>query len=197
MSIRIALIFFGLLALIPVSNACRSTQDRYVIKESVPKGSNIAILVEGNNDIKNAVFMEFMKSGYNVKAFNAMDFYSVDDALEVKDFKKKAFVTNIFDPKNPQRSVAIAEKVFENIYKLHVYNFENIKAEMLQSLQKKLNIRYVFVLSFANWDAGYSWGRAIKLDTMDVVYVHNYPTARKDTYQTVANHMIDILQKGK
>lgn len=176
---------------------CRTTQDKYVIRETIPKGSSIAILVEGNNDIKNAVFMEFMKSGYNVKAFNAMDFYSVDDALEVKDFKKKAFVTNIFDPKNPQRSVAVAEKVFENIYKLHIYNFENIKADMLQGLQKKLGIRYVLVLSFANWDSGYSWGRAIKVDTMDVVYIHNYPTARKDTYQTVANHMIDIMQKGK
>jgi len=176
---------------------CRSAQEKYNIREAVPKGSNVAILVEGSNDIKNAVFMEFMKAGYTVKAFNASDFYSVDDTLDVKDLKKNAFVTNLFDPKNPQRSVAVAEKVFENIYKLHIFNFENLKAEMLQSLQKKLGIKYVILLSFSNWDSGYSWGRAIKIDTMDVVYVHNYTTARADTYQSVANRMIEVLQKGK
>lgn len=176
---------------------CRSLQEKYNIKEAVPKGSSIAILVEGPNDVKNAVFMEFMKAGYAVKAFNATDFYAVDDTLDVKDLKKNAFVTNLFDPKNPQRSVAVAEKVFENIYKLHIFNFENMKAEMLQALQKKLGIKYVLLISFSNWDSGYSWGRAIKIDTMDVVYVHNYTTARADTYQTVANRMIEVLQKGK
>jgi hypothetical protein len=188
---------FALVAGITTLLSCRSTQERFVITERIPRGSNIAVLVEGGNDIKNVVFMEFMNAGYAVKAFNATDFYAVDDVIDVKDLKKQAFVANIYDPKNPQRSAVVSEKIFENIYKLHIFNFENLKAEMLQNLQRKLGIRYVVILSFAHWDAGYSWARVIKLDNMEVVYVHNYPTHRKDSYQTVSNKMISIMQNGK
>ena len=177
--------------------ACRSTQNNYVIKEAIPKNSNIAVLVEGENDFKNAVFMEFMRGGYDVKAFNATDFYTTDDVLDVKSLKKTAFVTNLFDPKNPQRQVAVADKVFENIYKLHIFNFENLKVEMLQSLPKKIGIRYVVLLSLAKWDAGYTWARVIKLDTMQLVYVQNYSVGRKDDLKSVIATMIDTMQKGK
>ncbi len=185
------------LAAIFATGACRSTRNNYVIKESIPKNSNIAILVEGENDFKNAVFMEFMRGGYEVKAFNATDFYTTDDVLDVKSLKKTAFVTNLFDPKNPQRQVAVADKVFENIYKLHIFNFENLKIEMLQGLQKKLGVRYVVLLSLAKWDAGYTWARAIKLDNMQLVYVQNYSVGRKDDLKSVIGSMIDTMQKGK
>ena len=90
-----------------VLTACRSTRNNYVIREAIPKNSNIAVLIEGENDLKNAVFMEFMRGGYEVKAFNATDFYTTDDVLDVKSLKKTAFVTNLFDPKNSQRQVAV------------------------------------------------------------------------------------------
>lgn len=185
------------LAVLFASSACRSTRNNYVIKEAIPKNSNIAILVEGENDLKNAVFMEFMSGGYDVKAFNATDFYTTDDLLDVKSLKKTAFVTNLFDPKNTQRQVAVADKVFENIYKLHIFNFENLKVEMLQSLQKKLGIRYVVLLSLAKWDAGYTWARVIKLDNMALVYVQNYKVGRKDDLKSVIGTMIETMQKGK
>lgn len=180
-----------------ILTACRSTRNNYVIKEAIPKSSNIAVLIEGENDLKNAVFMEFMRGGYEVKAFNATDFYTTDDVLDVKSLKKTAFVTNLFDPKNSQRQVAVADKVFENIYKLHLFNFENLKAEMLQSLQKRLGIRYVILLSLSRWDAGYTWARAIKLDNMQLVFVQNLNVSRKDDVKSVVASMIDIMQKGK
>jgi len=176
---------------------CRSGQSTYVIKESIPKNSNVAILIEGENDLKNAVFMQFMSAGYSVKAFNASDFYATDDVLDVKAIKKTAFVANLFHPRNSQRQVAVADKVFENIYKLHIFNFENLKAEMLQSLKTKLNVRYMVLLSLSRWDQGYSWARAIKLDNMDLVFVQNYKATRKDDLKSVVAQMIDIMQKGK
>lgn len=178
-------------------SACRSSRNNYVIREAIPKSSNIAVLVEGENDLKNAVFMEFMRGGYEVKAFNATDFYTTDDVLDVKSLKKTAFVTNLFDPKNSQRQVAVADKVFENIYKLHIFNFENLKVEMLQSLQKRMGIRYVILLSLSRWDAGYTWARAIKLDNMQLVFVQNFHVSRKDDVKSVVASMVEIMQKGK
>ena len=131
------------------------------------------------------------------KSFAGTDFYTTDDILDVKSLKKTAFVTNLFDPKNSQRQVAVADKVFENIYKLHLFNFENLKAEMLQSLQKRLGIRYVILLSLSRWDAGYTWARAIKLDNMQLVFVQNLNVSRKDDLKSVVASMIDIMQKGK
>ena len=176
---------------------CRSGRNTYAIKESIPKSSNVAILIEGENDLKNAVFTEFMNAGYAVKAFNATDFYTTDDVLDVKALKKTAFVTNLFDPKNSQRQVAVADKVFENIYKLHLFNFENLKAEMLQSLRTKMGVRYVILLSLTRWDTGYAWARAIKLDNMELVYVQNYSATRKDDLKSVVGQMIETMQKGK
>jgi hypothetical protein len=176
---------------------CRSAANNYVIKEPIPKNSNVAVLVEGENDFKNAVFMEFMRAGYDVKAFNATDFYTTDDVLDVRSLKKTAFVTNLFDPKNSQRQIAVADKVFENIYKLHIFNFENLKLEMLQGLQKKLGIRYVILLSLSRWDAGYTWARVIKLDTMQLVYVQNYRVSRQDDLKSVLGKMIATMQAGK
>ncbi|MBN8222167.1 MAG: hypothetical protein J0L53_14680 [Spirochaetes bacterium] len=176
---------------------CRSGRNTYAIKEAIPKSSNVAILIEGENDLKNAVFTEFMNAGYAVKAFNATDFYTTDDVLDVKALKKTAFVTNLFDPKNSQRQVAVADKVFENIYKLHLFNFENLKAEMLQSLRTKMGVRYVILLSLTRWDTGYAWARAIKLDNMELVYVQNYSATRKDDLKSVVGQMIETMQKGK
>lgn len=185
-----------LLAVFSLS-ACRSAVNNYVIKEAIPKNSNVAVFVEGENDFKNAVFMEFMKGGYDVKAFNATDFYTTDDVLDVSALKKTAFVTNLFDTRNSQKQVAVADRVFENIYKLHIFNFENLKVEMLQSLQKKLGIRYVILLSLVRWDAGYTWARVIKLDNMQLVYVQNYHVGRKDDVKSVVGSMVSTMQAGK
>ncbi|MBV6492403.1 MAG: hypothetical protein LDLANPLL_00396 [Turneriella sp.] len=176
---------------------CKSVQKSYTIKEVIPANSSIALLVEGENDYKNAVFMEFMKAGYSVKAFNATDFYTTDDVLDVRSLKKTAFIQNIFNPRNSQRQVAVADKVFENIYKLHIFNFENLKIEMLQSLRTKLNARYVVLLSLKNWGQGYSWVRAIRLDNMELVYVENYQASRKDDLKSVVEKIIETMKKGK
>jgi hypothetical protein len=187
----------AVVAIIALLAGCRSAVNNYVIKEAIPRNSSVAVLVEGENDFKNAVFMEFMRAGYDVKAFNATDFYTTDDVLDVRSLKKTAFVTNLFDPKNSQRQVAVADKVFENIYKLHIFNFENLKLEMLQALQKKLGIRYVILLSLVRWDAGYTWARVIKLDNMQLVYVQNYKASRKDDLKSVLGNIIKIMQAGK
>lgn len=176
---------------------CRSGSNTVVVKEAIPKNASIAVLVEGENDFKNAVFMEFMKGGYDVKAFNATDFYSTEDVLGVHSFKKTAFISTLFDPKNSQKQVDTADKVFENIYKLHIFNFENLKMEMLQNLKKKMGIKYVVVLSLVRWDTGNSWVRVVKLENMQLVYVQNLKVQRKDDLKSVIGTIVGSMQAGK
>ncbi|MCS6834191.1 MAG: hypothetical protein NZ521_11500 [Flammeovirgaceae bacterium] len=185
-----------ILALFFMTLSCRSSQERYFIRNSIPKGTAVAILVEGGNEIKNAVFMEFLKAGYTVKAINASDFYRIEDVLEVKDLKKTKFVTSVLDRKSAEGTATVAEKFFDNLYKLHLYNFETAKAEILTELKKKYKVDYIILLSMKTWDNGYSWVRAIQIDSFDLVYIHNYPSRRTDNVQSILSRFIEVMQKG-
>lgn len=180
--------------LILVFYACASKQERFYLRSPIPKGATIAVLIEGENDVKNAVLTEFLKAGYNVKAINASDFYRIEDVFEVKDLKKISLATPVQDKAQTEFVVKIVEKNFDNLYKLHLYNFEVSKAEILKELRNRYKIDYVLLLAMKEWDTKYSWARAIQLENFDLIYVHNYPAKRKDSIQTIANRFIDIIQ---
>lgn len=176
---------------------CRSYQGAYHIKQAISEGSKVAVLIEGNNEMKNAVFLEFMNAGYDVKAVNAADFYTTDDVYDIKTLKTKTLSTDADDEDAAKRDAAFADKAFNNIYKLHLYNFENFKAEALDDMRKNWGSDYLILLSMTRWDEGYSWARAIDLRNKNLIYVHNYTTGKSDTYQTITRNMIEVLKNGK
>ncbi len=190
------LVILNILFSVLIMSHCRSSQERYFIRNVIAPNTAVAVIIEGENDVKNTVLVEFLNAGYNVKAINASDFYRVEDIFEVKDLKKTQFVTNVLDKKSAEGTAAVADKFFENLYKLHLYNFEAAKAEILTEIKKKYKVDYVILLAMKEWDKGYCWARAIHIDTFDLVYVHNYPAKRADNVQSIVKHFITVIQRG-
>ena len=174
---------------------CRTGDENFYIRNVLPANTSIAILIEGENDLKNAVFTEFMKAGYRVKAMNANDFYTIADVFEIKNFKKTNVLSNAAKEDSEAAAIA-ADKMYDNIYKLHLYNFENEKADVLQQIRLKYKTDYILLIQMKEWQEGYSWARGIQLDTMDLFYVHNYPTGRSDTVQTIVGRVIKTISTG-
>lgn len=186
-------IIFAIFIISAISYSCKSSDDYYYLKKSIPAKSKVAVLIRGNNQVKNAVFIEFMQAGYQVKAVNASDFYTTKDVFDIKDFRRVAYIANIKANKT-QNAASLFDKMFNNIYKLHIYNFENSKAEIIKKMRDEWQIDYIILLSMDGWENGYSWSRAIDLQTMDLIYVHNYPAQKSDSYQSIIRKMIKTIQ---
>ncbi|MCX7633810.1 MAG: hypothetical protein N2Z22_10810 [Turneriella sp.] len=182
-----------LVAMAFLSMSCHTAMNKYFIKEPVPTNSSIGIFVEGDSQFRNAIFAEFLRAGYDVRALGAVE---PATALESPDAPqpKKAPVQ---EAKNSPKQVLAVDRALENVHKLHLFSLENLKLDQLQVLQKKLGIRYLVLLSLSRWDTGNCWARAIKLDTMQLVYVHNYEPARHDDLKSVLGMMIRTMQSGK
>ena len=168
-----------------------SCMSRHAIRYSlypIQPGSSIAVIVDSPNNIKNVVLSKYMKNGYKVKAFNASDFYTMNDVYDIKDFKRVAYYGGA------DTTLLSLEKSFNNIFKLHVYNYELNKAESLDEIRNKYNVTYLILLDLKNWEQ-LSWGRAIDLRTQDLVWVENYPTKYNDSVESVVSHFIDSMSK--
>lgn len=177
---------------------CIEIKEDYYIRNAIGKNKKVALFVKGQNERKNAILMHFLKAGFHLKALNAADFYKMDDVFDIKSFKSVAINTSLNSSKknSAKLSATIFDKVFDNIYKLQFYNFENSKQRVLTSLKKLWKVDYILLLSLANWQQGYSWMRAIDLNTMELVYVHNYRASNIDNVNTVLNHFIKRLENG-
>jgi len=42
-----------------------------------------------------------------------------------------------------------------------------------------------------------SWGRAINLETFEIVWVENYPTRYNDTPEKIVDHFISTMSGGR
>lgn len=186
-------IFFAMLFISAIGYSCKSSEDYYYLKKPIPAKSKVAVFIQGNNQIKNAVFIEFMQAGYQVKAVNASDFYTNKEVFDIKDFQRVAYIANI-KANSTQNTATLFDKMFNNLYKLHIYNFENSKAEIIRTMRNEWKIDYIILLSMNGWQNGYSWARAIDLETMDLIYVHNYPAEKSDSYQSIIRKMIKTIQ---
>ena len=160
------------------------------IKRPMPRRAGLAIIIDTPNRIKNVILSRFLKKGFNVKAIAASDMYSTKDVYDIKDLKKVAYKSS------GNMSLVSMEKTFNNIYKLHLYNFEINKAEMLDEIKRKWNVQYLVLLNLKDWEK-ISWGRAIDLNTYEIVWLENYPTQYKDTVVTVVDHFIQSMTKMK
>ncbi len=185
-SSRFIILCVAVLAVLDISCASRRAV-RYNLYPLQP-ASSIAVIVDSPNGIKNVVLAQFMKSGFRVKAFNAGDFYTLNDVYDLKDFKRISYYSG------SDTSLISMEKSFNNIYKLHVYNFELNKAETLDEIRTKFNVNYLVLLDLKDWEQ-VSWGRAIDLRSQELIWIENYPTKYGDTVETVVNHFIDSMTK--
>ncbi len=148
----------------------------------IPAGSKVAVIIDYPNNLKNVVLVSFLKQGFRVKALNASDLYTMKDVYDISDLKKLSY--NI-----DEQNVSTLEKTYDNIYKLHVYNFELNKAEFLKQIRTEWDVDYLILLDLKEWEK-VSWARVINLRNLEVEFVENYPTAYTDNIESIVNHFI-------
>ncbi|MGQ9844439.1 MAG: hypothetical protein ACUVRK_12875, partial [Spirochaetota bacterium] len=170
--------------------SCATKKGVVARKSSIAPGSRVVVIANHTNNIKNVILSRFMNKNYSVKAFNASDLYTIEDVYDIKDYKKVAYI----EPLKANESMVSFEKAVENIYKLHIYNYELSKAEALSDMRAKYGAQYLILMELKDWQK-VSWARAIDLTNMEVVWVENYPAQYNDTLETVVDHFIASMNK--
>lgn len=145
-------------------SSCDMGRSVKYLSKPIPANSGIAVIVDAQNKQKNAILARFLARGFNVKAINASDFYSINDVFDIRDFKKVSYI-------GQNENFLSLEKTYNNLYKMHFYNFEINKAEMLAEMKNKWNVQYLVLLDLK--DSSGCWGRAIDLRTNDIVWIEN------------------------
>jgi hypothetical protein len=174
--------------ILPFIFSCSTKKSIKFSKTNISSGSSIAVIIDCPNNAKNVVLTEFMKKKFRVKAINASDLYTLQDIYDIKDFKHVAYKSSLKDV----QSLMSMEKTYDNLYKLHVYNFEANKAEILKEMKVKWDINYLIILDLKDWQ-NVSWGRAIDLSNYELVWVENYATKYNDNIETIIGHFIDSI----
>jgi hypothetical protein len=174
------------------SIGCAEKRAYKFVKQPVPKGATIGIIIDSENGVKNAVMAKFLEKGFKVKAINASDLYTLSDAFTVKDFKKIAYDESEIVLGNTGDAINSVQKSYDSIYKLHIYSYETHKAEMLSEMKIKWGVKFLIVLDLRDWQS-VSWARSIDLDTFEVLAIENYPTKYSDNLEGVVDHFIDSL----
>lgn len=167
--------------------SCASKKNIKFTRRALPARSNIAVVYDGKNNLKNVVLVKFLSRGYNVRAFNSADLYRLTDIFDIKDLKKVSYGVSA-----DAGAVLSMQKSFNNIYKLHYYNYEINKAELLTELKQKWNVDYLIILDLKNWEK-VSWGRLIDLQNYEIMWLENYPTKYSDNIETVMDHLINSM----
>lgn len=177
-------LFFAVLTAVAVFSCSTQEGSRFSSKP-LPQRANVAIIIDGPNKVRNFILGKFMENGFNVKAVNASDLLSPSDVYDIRDFKKSA------DESFPADStIQDLEKAYSNIFKLHVYNYELHKAEILSKIRTTFDVQYLVLLNLSDWQE-VSWGRVIDLRTFELIWVENYPTKYEDTLDSVIDHLIE------
>jgi hypothetical protein len=136
---------------------------RYLARP-IPANSGVAVVVDAPNKLKNVIMSRFLARGFAVKAINASDFYSINDIFDIRDFKKVSYI-------GQNENFLSLEKTYNNLYKMHFYNYEANKAEVLADIKNKWNVQYLILLDLKSSTG--CWGRAIDLKTNDIVWIEN------------------------
>jgi len=185
---KISALFLLIFLLVQIS--CSSKKTIRSIKTPIAKKSNIAVIIDSSNNIKNVVMTKFMSNGFNVKAINVSDLYDRNDIFDIKDFKEMAKKS----PGKKENNLLSIEKTYENVSKLHIYNFEANKAEYLNKIRDTWKVRYLVLLDLKDWE-NVSWGRVIDLKNYEVIWIENYPTKYSDNIESIVDHFIKSMTK--
>lgn len=171
--------------------SCAQKKGVKYLRTPIPSRSNVAIIIDCPNNIKNVVMTKFMQRGFRVKALNASDLYSLNNVFDIKDFKYIAYKSSSKGKRfgSDSDSLLSTQKSYDNIYKLHVYNFEANKAKILSEMRSTWDVRYLILLELQDWEET-SWARAIDLDNYNLMYIENYPAKYSDNLEDVVDHFI-------
>ena len=172
------------------AGGCSAKKSSKFVRQGVPKGSSVGIIVDSQSSIKNAIIAKFLDRGFKVKAVNASDLYTLGDHFSIADYKYLAYQSA--ESQAPQDSLSSTQKSYDSIYKLHVYNYEANKAEILAEMKSKWGLRYLVIMDLRDWGS-LSWMRAIDLETYDIIAVENYATRTTDSIESVVDHFIDTV----
>lgn len=195
---KIIPIFANILIVISLalSLSCSAKRSFKFVKQPVPKGASLAVIVDSNNNVENAILSKFMEKGFRIKAINANDFYTMNDTFTMKDFRKIAYNESeiVFSPQDD--SINSIDKSYDNIYKLSIYNYEITKADVLTELKNKLNVRYLVLLDLKNWKS-VSWIRVIDLESYELIMIENYATTFSDDVDTIIEHFLSTISSNE
>jgi len=186
-NIKVSLIALLVISMTVLSCSSSKRSVKYSGKK-LPARSSIGVIIDSPNNIKNVVLVKFLKKGYNVKGLNASDMYAMNEIFDIKDVKKLSYNA----PGDAANSLVAMEKSYNNIFKLHFYNFEVNKAELLTELKSKWQVNYLILLDLKDWEQ-VSWGRIIDLNTFNIIWLENYPTKYGDDLETVVEHFISSM----
>lgn len=165
---------------------CSSKKGVKYVRDSLPAKASIGIIIDVPNNIKNVVLAKFLDKGFSVKAINASDMYTLSDVFDIKDLKRLSYKSAA------DNSLLSMEKTYNNIYKLHVYDFEINKAQLLTDIKSRWNVDYIILMDLNDWKA-VSWARIIDLKNYEVMWLENYPTAYRDNIETIVDHFIQSM----
>ncbi len=177
-------LFIVMLAVI-YSVSCSSKKGLVYTANKIPSNAKIAVVIDYPNTLKNVVLVSFLKQGFRVKAFNASDLYTMKDVYDISDLKKLSYNLD-------EQNVSTVEKTYDNIYKLHIYNFELNKAEFLKQIRAEWDVEYIILIDLKEWEK-VSWARVINLRTYEIDFVENYPTKYNDNIETIITHFISSI----
>lgn len=185
----VAALFFSMLA---AAGGCSSKKSVKFVRQGMPKGSSIGVIVDSQNNVKNVILSRFLEKGFKVKAVNASDLYTLNDHFSIADFTRLAYESGESPFGQDQESLSTVQKSYDNIYKLHVYSYEANKAEILSEMRSKWGLRYIVILDLKDWEST-SWMRVIDLESYDIVAIENYPTRYSDGIESVIDHFIETV----
>lgn len=148
-----------------IATSCGTAGPVKYLARPIPANSAVAVIVDAPNKVKNVIMARFLQRGFAVKAINASDFYSINDVFDIRDFKKVSYI-------GQDENFLSLEKTYNNLFKMHYYNYEANKAEVLADLKNKWNVQYLILLEVTG--VGGAWGRAIDLRTNDIVWIENF-----------------------
>ncbi|MFC1668769.1 hypothetical protein ACFL20_00130 [Spirochaetota bacterium] len=171
-----------------ILSSCSTKKSVKYTKRTIPSRSSVAVIIDSPNNIKNVVLAKFLAKGFNVKAINAADFYRLGDIFDISDLKKISFSGDA------SNSLLSMEKTYNNIFKLHMYNFEISKAELLSEIKTKWKVNYLILLDLRDWGE-VSWARVISLENNEIIWLENYPTGYGDNIETIVDHFIKSMTR--
>jgi hypothetical protein len=164
--------------------SCAGKSVKY-LSRPIPANSSVAVIVDAPNKFKNIIMAQFLTRGFYVKAVNAADFYSLNEIFDIRDFKKVSYI-------GQDDGFLSLEKTYNNLYKMHYYNFEVNKAEVLADMRNKWNVQYLVLLEL-KLISNTCWGRVIDLRTNDIIWIENHPASVADDPAKIVNRLIDSM----
>jgi hypothetical protein len=182
---RTVLLFASVAVGIVLMAGCASKRGMVSSQKAVAGGSTVAIVIDAPNKIKNVVLGKFIQKGFSVKAVTSADFYMLDDYLTVADFKTIGGSSKIGE---------LDRQIADSLFKMNYYSYESSKADVLNDIKTKWGVRYLVLLEMQDWE-NTAWGRAIDLNSMELVWVENYPPKFNDSIESVTEHFMDSMSK--